>query len=139
MGEWALCICLNILSFVLQQHNSREPCSQKPIAPLFDLQVLPSCKPYIQFFEEETPETASTRVAQKSRALLSGAANLRSSSHRRNLTLGHGFTCNDFGFHLFHVPAGTSGVHPMAEQTGNRKSWSRQWEHHYCFRAVVFA
>jgi hypothetical protein len=72
MGEWALYICVNILSFVRQQHNSRELCSEKPIAPLFDLQVQPSCKPSTQFFEEETPETASTRVAQNHERCLAG-------------------------------------------------------------------
>jgi hypothetical protein len=73
MGEWALYICcVNVLCLVRQQHNSREPCSEKPTAPLFDLQAQPSCKPYIQFFEEEKPETASTRVAQNHERCLAG-------------------------------------------------------------------
>jgi hypothetical protein len=62
--EWALYVCMSVVSLVRQQHISREPCPTRHKAPPFDLQVQPSYKPCLQFFAEEMTETAFARVAQ---------------------------------------------------------------------------
>jgi hypothetical protein len=61
--ECALWVCMNILSLMRQQRISREFRPIQHIAPPFDLQVQPSCKPSL-LFAEETTETAFARVAQ---------------------------------------------------------------------------
>jgi len=61
--EWALWVCMNILSLMRQQRISRESCTIQHTAPPLDLQVQPSCKPCLLFAEEKT-QTAFARVAQ---------------------------------------------------------------------------
>jgi|GEM_PF-1521016 hypothetical protein len=62
--EWALYACRSVLSLVRQQHIGREFCRNRHKAPLYDLQILASCKPYLQFFAEETTKTAFAHVAR---------------------------------------------------------------------------
>jgi len=65
--EWALWVCMNVLSLMRQQRVSREFCPIQHTAPPFDLQVQPPYKPFL-LFAEETIETAFARVAQVSGA-----------------------------------------------------------------------
>ncbi len=62
--EWALYVCRNVLALVRQQHIGREFCRNRRKAPLCDLQIEASCKPYPQFFATETTKTAFAYVAQ---------------------------------------------------------------------------
>jgi hypothetical protein len=39
--EWALYVCMSVLSLVRQQHMGREFCRNRHKAPLFDLQIHP--------------------------------------------------------------------------------------------------
>jgi hypothetical protein len=61
--EWALWVCMNVLSLMRQQRISRESCPIQRPAPPFDLQVQPPCRPCL-LFAGETTETAFVRVAQ---------------------------------------------------------------------------
>ena len=62
--EWALYVCRSVLALVRQQHIGREFCRNRRKAPLYDLQIQASCKPYLQFFAAETTKTAFARVAR---------------------------------------------------------------------------
>jgi hypothetical protein len=61
--EWALYVCISVLSLVRRQHIGSEFRLNRHKAPPFDLQIQPSCKPCLQFFTEETTKAAFAHVA----------------------------------------------------------------------------
>jgi hypothetical protein len=72
-NEWALDMCVYVLSPMRQQHISQEFSAGPYKAPPFDLQVQSACKPCLQFFAEQTTKTAFARVTQDCERRVAGS------------------------------------------------------------------